>query len=243
MLGLLLATLAHAADEPSVWDWSKPHRYRVTTDEIRTPPIEIAIADNIMTQLAEYAMVLELTCGASAESSGAGGTTVDCKVDDAKLSGGAGDPKEQAQLDESLRHLEIWMRGASVDFVQKSDGDIKRIGEVEPGPDAERMSRNRTLWLNAGLQGCLRSLSVVVSETADEWRTPISNGTMKLHVTERTDDRLTFEGQHGEIALMSVVFDRQLRVIERSHMHFAALGSNSMANQSLDITSELLDPR
>jgi hypothetical protein len=53
------------------------------------------------------------------------------------------------------------------------------------------------------------------------------NGSFKLHVTETTDDRLAFVGEHGEIARISVEFDRQLRAITQSHVYYATLGNDA----------------
>jgi hypothetical protein len=244
LLALFVVTLARAADAPPVWDWSEPRRYRLSVNEVLSPAIQVGLADNIMASLTSYAVTLAVTCAASGESAGAGGTTVACKVDSATLSGGAGNPSDQAKLDESLRQLESWVRGSSVDFVQKSDGEIKRVGEVAPGPDAERMSRYRTAWLNGALAGCLGALDVVVSLDADEWRTPLPHGgSLKLRVTERTDAAVTFEGEHGEIARISVQFDREARAITRSRIYYAALGNTSTAYWHQEHTSELLEAK
>jgi hypothetical protein len=241
MLAVLVTTLARAADAPPVWDWSKPHRYLLSTNELVTPPITIALADNIMTKLGDHTVTLVVTCAASGKSAGAGGTTVVCKVDEAALAGSAGDPSEQAKLDESLRQLETWVRGATVDFVQKSDGVMKRVGEVEPGPNAERISEYRMAWLNHELGGCLVALDVAVSVDADEWRTPIVAGTLKVHVVERTDDALTFNGEHGEIAQVSVHFDRKAGAIVKSRVYYAMVGNIATNYWSREYKSELLD--
>ena len=243
MLIALLTALAHAADPPPVWDWSEPRRYRLSVQEALSPAIQVGLADNIMASLTSYAATLEVTCTASGKSAGGGGTTVACKVDAAKLTGGAGKPSDQAKLDESMRQLESWVLGATVDFVQKSDGEIKRVGEVQPGPEAERMSNYRTAWLNGALAGCLGALDVVVSPDADEWRTPFPWGTLKVHVTERTDQAVSFEGEHGEIARISVRFDRQARVITKSRIDYAAHGNTETDHWNQQRTSEILEAR
>ena len=243
MLMALLMALAHAADPPPVWDWSEPRRYRLSVNEALSPAIQVGLADNIMASLTSYAVTLEVTCAASGKSAGGGGTTVACKVDAATLAGGAGKPSDQAKLDESVRQLESWILGATVDFVQKSDGEIKRVGEVEPGPNADRMSQYRTAWLNGALAGCLGSLDVVVSLDADEWRTPIPWGSLKVHVTEHADDSMTFEGEHGEIARISVQFDRRARVITKSRISYAAHGNTATDHWNQERTSEILEAR
>ncbi len=241
MLALFVATLARAADAPPIWDWSKPHRYRLSADEVVTPPITIDLADNIMTKLGTYTVTVEVTCTRSDEPAGAGGTTVGCTVDTATMAGRAGDPKEQAKLDASLLQLETWVRGATVDFVQRNDGVMKRVGEVEPGPDAQRVSRYRMAWLNHALGGCLVALDVAVSVDADEWRTPIPAGSLKVHIIERSDDSLIFDGKHGEIARIAVEFDRKVGAIATSRVYYAALGNTTQDYWSREFTSELLD--
>jgi hypothetical protein len=243
MLLVLFAAFAQAADQPPVWDWSEPRRYRLSVNEALSPAIQVGLADNIMASLTSYAATLEVTCAPSGKSAGAGGVTVACQVDAATLSGGAGKPSDQAKLDESIRQLESWILGATVDFVQKSDGEIKRVGEVEPGPNAERMSQYRTAWLNHALVGCLGALDVVVSPDVDEWKTPIPAGSVKVHVTERTDDAMTFEGEHGEIARIWVQFDRRAHVITKSRIDYAAHGNTETAHWNQRRTSELLEAR
>ena len=242
MFAFFLSTLARAADLPAVWDWSTPHRYRLTADEVMAPPIDVAVADNIMAEMGAYTVMLDITCATSNERAAGGGTTVACAVHDATLTGRSSHESDQAQLDESLRQLGSWLRGATMDFVQRDDGVIKRFGEVKGGPEAPRMSRTRTVWLNDALRGCLESLNVAIAPDAPEWRTPMPNGSLKLHVTGRTDDRLTFDGEHGEIARISGEFDRQLRAIARSRVYYATLGNTSSYYWSREFTSELLDP-
>jgi hypothetical protein len=157
------------------------------------------------------------------------------------VTGFAAYESDRAQLDETMRQLESWLRGATLDFVQRDDGVIKRVGEVKPGPDAPRMRRDRTVWLNDALEGCLESLNVAIAPDAPEWRTPMPSGSLKLHATERTEDRLTFEGEHGEIASIEVEFDRQLRVITRSRVYYAMLGNTAYDYWSREFTGELLD--
>jgi hypothetical protein len=243
MFVALVTALAHAADQPPVWDWSQPRRYRLTVNEAVVPAIQVGLADNIMTSLIGIETTVEVTCATSGKAATAGGTTIACKVDAAKLWGKAGDDSEQAQLDESVRHLERWIVGATVDFVQKNDGEIKRVGEVEPGPNAERMSQYRTAWLNYALAAGLGALDVVVSPDADEWRTPFPWGTLKVHVTERTDTALKFEGEHGEIARLTVEFDRQARVITKSRIVYAEHGNTATNSWAQERMSELLEAR
>ena len=244
MLALLWASLAHAADLPPIWDWSKPHRYRLSAMEVITPPYTIDLADNIETKMGSYTVTLEVLCAASGEPAGAGGTTVVCSVDSATMSGGAGYPSEQPQLDESIAQLESWVRGATVDFVQRNDGVMKRVGEVKPGPNASRISSYRMAWLNHALGGCLTALDVAISVDEDEWRTPNPlGGTLKLRITERSDDSLLFSGQHNDVAQVSVHFDRKLGAIAQSRVYYAAVGNTMYDHWSREFTSELLDPR
>ena len=265
MFTLILSTLARAADVPAVWDWSTPHQYRLTADELSAPPFNVGLANNIMAQMTRYTVNLEVTCAEASEPAAGGGTTVACIVDDAALTGFAAYESDRAQLDETLRQLESWLHGATVDFVQRDDGVIKRVGEVKPGPDAPRMRRDRTEWLNDALKGCLQSLNVAIVSDAMEWRTPMPagpplpddqrlrtgvqgptgqpmpTGSLELHVTGRANDRLSFQGERGETARISVEFDRQMRAITQSHVYYAMLGNDSYHHWSREFTSELLD--
>jgi hypothetical protein len=176
MFAFLLSTLVRAADVPPVWDWSTPHRYRLTADELQTPAISVGVANNIMAQMSRYTVTLDVTCAQSNEPAAGGGTTVACSIDDAAVTGFATYESDRAQLDESMRQLESWLRGGTVDFAQRADGVIKRVGEVKPGADAPRMRRDRTVWLNDALRGCLESLNVTIAPDAPKWRTPMPNG-------------------------------------------------------------------
>jgi len=54
---------------------------------------------------------------------------------------------------------------------------------------------------------------------------------------------VSFEGAHGEVARISVQFDRQARVITKSQIDYAALGNTATDHWNQQRTSELLEAR
>jgi hypothetical protein len=182
---------------------------------------------------------LDVTCASTGSSAGRG-TKIACRIDYATLKGYADEHTEKPRLDMTMLELESWVRGTTVEFVQRDDGLIQGVPEVRWNPAAEPLPRYRTDWLGTALSACLESLNVEISLEATHWRTSTPNGSIEVHVEVRTDDVLIF-ADDGTNRRIAVQFDRRKRAIEKSHMYYPAiLGGPGTYNGSRDFTSEIL---